>query len=1094
VIPRKLAVACLGIGVAWLLTAGAAAAQTGTITGTVTNSQNGQALQGAQISVIGTSIGTLSQETGRYMLLNVPGGRRTLRVEFIGYATTTVQVNVVPDHTATMNIELKPEAIALQQIVVTGTAGATQKSKVPFDVDQINSSQLPVPTVNPATAIQGKVAGVQVVSGSGRPGSNPSILLRGPTSIDAAGRSQDPLYIVDGVILQSGLVDLDALDIKSIEIVKGAAAASLYGSRAAAGVIQITTKTGSSLQGDQVRYTIRSEYGQSGLASYPSALLSEYTPYAMSGGQFLEKDGTTCDWLSCGSQPALAGQLANGNIPGRVANGDTLPSQWNTYQAVKWPGKTYNQVKRFFTSGLYMQNYFAAEGRSGATNYHVSISNLQDQGVMRFMKGFNRTNFRVNLDQTVLENLQVQASAFYSRSTQNQFPETQGNPMFNLTRMPAGVNLLAPDPTDPSHVVLVPDPSNTESPNPIYEIKNRDYTEGRGRFLGSADVRFSPLSWVDFDANASFDRLNSSVNDLYPKGYATPTPNQNLNNGHLEKDENVHEALNASITATMNFQLTENIHNRTMLRYLYESDVVNRVQTYGPTFAVADVPTLANLDQSSIQAWSQDQTIRSDGYFVITNFDLMDRYVIDALVRNDGSSLFGADQRRQWYYRIGGAWRMAQEPWFHVPGIDQLKLRYSLGTAGGRPRFEAQYETYSVSNGRISPVNLGNKNLRPELSTEQEAGVDASFFGGKLGTTLTYSNTVTKDQILDVPLPAYSGYGHQWRNAGTLSSNTYEASIDGRLYQSRNMRWSARLIFSKTKSTITKLTEPAFQYGVDGQGLGTVFYAREGETMGTFYGVHYATSCADLPQGVSCDGFKVNNDGWLVWTGSNPDNTWGTSSSSEGLTIRGSPVMWGTPFAGECTDRSTGERTLFCPVGHTMPDYTAGLSSTLTWKNLTLYGLLDAVQGFDVYNQPLQWGVFKGWAGLFDQSSLPGANATPNINGPKPLGYVNALYSVSGLQPSNVFVEDGSFVKLREVSLSYRLTPEQLSGIPGLNRFSSIGFTLTGNNLFTWTKYRGFDPEVGKTGGDTGSAALARVAGYQYPNFRTWTAAIELNF
>lgn len=1081
-IPRKLAVACLGIGVAWLMSAGAVVAQTGTITGTVTNSENGQPLQGAQISVVGTSLGTLSQETGRYILLNVPTGRRTLRVEYIGYAATTVQVSVMGGQTATMNIELKPEAIALQQIVVTGTAGATQKSKVPFDVDQINTSQLPVPTVNPATAIQGKVAGVQVVSNSGRPGAGASILLRGPTSIDASGRSQDPLYIVDGVILNSGLVDLDALDIQSIEIVKGAAAASLYGSRAAAGVIQITTKSGKRLQGDQVRYTIRSEYGQSGLASYPSALLSLHHPYAMSGGQFLEQDGTTCDWLSCPAQPQLAGQLADG----------ATPSQWNTYQTQSWPGKTYNQVKRFFTSGLYMQNYFAAEGRSGATNYHVSISNLQNQGVMRFMKGFSRTNFRVNLDQTVLENLQVSASAFYSRSTQNQFPESQGNPMFDLTRMPAGVDLLAPDPGNPSHVILVPDPSNTESPNPIYTIRHRDYTEGRGRFLGSANVRFSPLSWVDFDANASYDRLDMNRNDLYPKGYATPTVNLSLNNGNLNKNQTVDEALNASITATMNFQLTGNIHNRTQLRYLYESDDYNYVRASGNTFAVAQVPTLENLDQTTVTATSTQQTVRSDGYFVISNFDIMDKYVIDALVRNDGSSLFGADQRRQWYYRIGGAWRIAQEPWFNIPGVDELKLRYSLGTAGGRPRFVAQYETFSVSGGRIQPVNLGNKDLKPELSTEQETGLDASFFGGKLGATLTYSNTVTKDQILNVPLPAYSGYLHQWRNAGTLSSNTYEASIDGRLYQSRDMRWSARLIFSKTKSTITKLTEPAFQYGVDGQGLGTVFYAREGEQMGTFYGVKYATGCGDLPEGVSCDGFKVNNDGYLVWVGSNSANTWGTPSSDEGLTIRGSPVMWGTPFAGQCTDKSTGETTLFCPVGKTMPDYTAGLSTTFSWKNLTLYGLLDAVQGFDVYNQPLQWAVFKGWAGLFDQSGVP--QGTPTINGAKPLGYVNALYSVSGLQPSSAFVEDGSFVKLREVSLSYRLTPEQLSGIPGLNRFSSIGITVTGNNLFTWTNYRGFDPEVGKSGGETGSAVLARVEGYQYPQFRTWTAAIELNF
>ncbi len=1081
-IPRKLAVACLGIGVAWLLSAGAVAAQTGTVTGTVTNSDNGQPLQGAQISVVGTSLGTLSQETGRYILLNVPTGRRTLRVEYIGYASTTVQVQVQAGQTATMNIELKPEAIALQQIVVTGTIGATQKSKVPFDVDQINTAQLPVPTVNPATAIQGKVAGVTVVQGSGRPGAGASILLRGPTSIDASGRSQDPLYIVDGVILQSGMVDLDALDIKSIEIVKGAAAASLYGSRAAAGVIQITTKNGSSLQGDQVRYTIRSEYGQSGLASVPSALLSQYTPFAMSGGQFLEKDGTTCAWLNCVSQPALAGQLADG---GAV-------TQWNTYQTVPWPGKTYNQVQRFFTSGLYMQNYFAAEGRSGATNYHVSVSNLQNQGVMRFMKGFDRTNFRVNLDQTVLENLQVSAGAFYSRSTQNSFPETQGNPMFDLTRMPAGVDLLAPDPKDTTRIILVPDPSNTESPNPLYEIKHRNYTEGRGRFLGNATVRFSPLSWIDFDANASYDRLDRNTSDLYPKGYATPTNSRTLNNGNLTKDNSLDEAFNASFTTTMNFQLGQGIHNRTQLRYLYETDDYRDFNSNGYTFAVSGVPTFDNLDQTTMTTASSAQTIRSDGYFIITNFDINDKYVIDALLRNDGSSLFGADQRRQWYYRIGGAWRLAQEPWFHVPGIDELKLRYSLGTAGGRPRFEAQYETYSISGGRVQPVNLGNKNLRPELSTEQEAGIDASFFGGKLGTTLTYSNTVTKDQILNVPLPSYLGFTHQWRNAGTLSSNTYEASFDGRLYQSRDVRWSARVIFSKTTSTITKLTEPAFQYGVTGQGLGTVFYAREGEKMGTFYGTHFASACGNLPTGVSCDNFKVNSDGLLVWAG-DANNTWGDTYDVTDASGLSHTYYWGTPFAGYCTDKSTGERTLFCPVGKSMPDYSAGLSTTFTWKGLTLYGLLDAVHGFNVYNQPLQWAVFKGWAGLFDQSSTP--TSTPHdINGPKPLGYVNALYSVSGLQPSSVFVEDGSFVKLRELSLAYRLTPAQLSGIPGLSRFSSIGFTVTGNNLITWTKYRGFDPEVGKTGGDTGSAALARVEGYQYPNFRTWTAAIELNF
>ncbi len=1061
--PRKSVVACLGAAMVFLF-AGLASAQTGTITGTVRNSETGEPVEGAQISIPGSTMGTLSQANGRFMMLNVPAGRHTLRVAYIGYATLTEQVVVEPNQTTTMNIQLEPEAIALQEIVVTGVAGATQRAKVPFEVGQVSAEDLPVPQINPASAIQGKVAGVTVVQGSGRPGDAASILLRGATSIQAAGRDQEPLYIVDGVILGSSLVDIDALDIENIEIVKGAAAASLYGSRAANGVIQITTKRGQRLRGDQVRYTIRTEYGQSSLGETPEVLLSENHRYAMSGGQFVNQDGTNCDWLLC-TAPALAGNNA-----------------WDTYQIHAWPGQTYNQVERFFEGGEFQQHYVSAEGRAGATNYHVSGSTIQDRGIMQGLQGFERTNFRVNVDQTVLENVQVSASSFFSRSTRDLMGS--GGVLFDLTRMPAGVDLLGDDPFEPGELVIQPDPTNSESPNPLYELYNRDYLQDRGRFLGSANLRYSAADWIDFDANASYDRLDTDATSLYPKGYRTTTPNSNLNDGYLYRDRDIREAFNGSMTATMRFNPTNDISNRTQFRYLYENQYRNSVTAGGSQFAVAGVPQIGNVNNDRLFGGSWEQTIIADGYFAITNFDIMDRYVVDALVRNDGSSLFGEDERRQTYYRLAGAWRMAHEPWFPVEAFDELKFRYSLGTAGGRPHFDAQYETYSVGGGRIRPVTLGNKTLKPEFSVEQEVGVDAALFGGKLVAGLTYANTVTEDQILSVPLPSYAGFSRQWRNAGTLESNTFEASLEMRLMQTQDIHWTARLLYDHTKSTITELNVPPFQYGVGGQGLGSVFYAREGEELGTFYGVHYATSCADLPEGMSCDGFTVNDDGWLVWTGTDPNFTWGISSDSVGVTVRGSPVMWGTPFAGECTDRSTGERTLFCPVGNSIPDFTVSGSSTFSWKGLTVYGLVEAVQGFDVYNQPLQWGVFKGWAGLFDEHSEEG----------KPIGYTDAWYGVSGLQPSNVFVEDGSFIKLREVSLSYRIGSGTLSSLPVLARFSSIGLSLTARNLITITDYSGYDPEVGETGGDTGSAAIARVDGYQYPNFRTWTAAIELIF
>ncbi|HSW31038.1 MAG TPA: SusC/RagA family TonB-linked outer membrane protein [Longimicrobiales bacterium] len=1058
------------------LFAQSAAAQTGAVSGTVISAQTGEPLSAAQVSIEGTGLGSLTQSNGKFLILRVPPGTYRVSAILIGFASTTAQVTVTAGSTAVADMRMAPQAIALSEIVVTGVAGATQRTKLPFEVAQVRAADLQVPNVNVGSTLTGKVSGVQVVSGSGRPGSAPSILLRGVKSLNASGRDQEPLYIVDGVILGSTLVDLDALDIQSIEVVKGAAAASLYGSRAANGVIQVRTRRGTALADDQIAYTLRSEYGRSELGSVPELLLTKTHQYMLVNGQFVNTDGTKCDWLLCKS-PTLAGQNA--------AAGQSA-STWNTVMNVPWPGQTFNQVERFFQTGQFMQNYMSAEGRSGRTNFHISLSNMQDEGVMPGMDGFDRTNLRVNVDQAMNEKLQVQASAFYSRSDQGQFPESQGNPLFDLTRMPAGVDLTADDPNLPGELVLDVDPTNNESPNPLYQMYNRKYTEGRGRFLGSSNVRFSPFDWMDLDVNGSYDRSDRDVSDYYPKGYRTIIPSASLNNGQLYKFRSQNEALNASITATLRHNFTDQIRNRTQFRYLYETQDYESVNSDGYEFAVKDVPTLDNINQDNLTAGSYSQTVRADGYFAITNFDLYDKYVVDALIRNDGSSLFGADERRQWYYRFAGAWRLTQEPFFDVPGINELKLRYSYGTAGGRPNFTAQYETYSVSGGRVSPVTLGNKNLKPEFSAEQEIGLDAAVLNNRVSLGLTYAFSDTKDQILPVPQPAYTGYQTQWRNAGTIESKTFEATLDVQILQREDFSWSAKLLFDKSTSTITELSVPPFTYGVEGQEMGTIFYARPGEKVGTFYGNRYAQSCADLPTGVNCDGFAVNDQGWLVWVGSGGFATpkWGTDSDAA---VRGSKVKWGTPFLGECTDRSTDLRTLYCPVGKGLPDYNINLSQTFTYKGVNVYALVSRSVGFDVYNQPLQWAVFKNYAGIIDQSTVPTAEQ-------KPIGYFEALYTASGLRPSNAFVEDASFTKLREVSASYRFTGDQLAAVPGLARLSGLGITMSGRNLLTWTDYRGFDPETGRGGGDTGSAAIARVEGYQYPNFRTFTAAIELIF
>jgi hypothetical protein len=358
---------------------------------------------------------------------------------------------------------------------------------------------------------------------------------------------------------------------------------------------------------------------------------------------------------------------------------------------------------------------------------------------------------------------------------------------------------------------------------------------------------------------------------------------------------------------------------------------------------------------------------------------------------------------------------------------------------------------------------------------------------------VNYARSTTEDQILTIPLPSYTGYTGRTVNAGTLSNNTWEASLDARLLERGDFGWSARINYDRTRSEITQLNVPPFTQGVTGQNLGNIFFVREGEQMGTFYGLQFAQNCGHLPAALQgqCDQFTVNDDGLLVWTGGQPATAgqWGLEAP---LSIQSAHpflggLRWGEPFGGLCADRVSGNPEIYCPIGKTMPDYSMSFSSTVRLGGLSLYGLLDAVQGFTVYNQPLQWAVFRNTAGILDQTGKPEELQ-------KPMSYYLRMYGASGLRPSSEFVEDGSFVKFRELSLRYTFGRDMLGRLPGVNVLDGLSLNLSGRNLHTWTNYRGFDPEVGRTGGGTGSAALARVEGYQYPNFRTWTLGVEVNF
>jgi hypothetical protein len=452
----------------------------------------------------------------------------------------------------------------------------------------------------------------------------------------------------------------------------------------------------------------------------------------------------------------------------------------------------------------------------------------------------------------------------------------------------------------------------------------------------------------------------------------------------------------------------------------------------------------------------------SQGYFFITALDYQGKYIGDFLVRRDGSSLFGPKERWQTYFRAAAAWRIAQEDWWPVDAINEFKLRYSIGTAGGRPRFASQYETYSVSSGVITPRTLGNAQLKPELSTEQEFGLEMVLWN-KVAATFTYVDNKVEDQLLNVPLPGYAGFQSQWQNAGTLESNTFEASLETSIINRPDLSWSTRINFDRTTQEITYLNRPAYRSGPR--------YIREGEALGTYYGDRWTKDCSTMAAGTDCSQYQVNDDGYLVYVGAGNSYQDGIAKGLWGTTGPNGE-KWGRPIKDRDED---GNPFLFLGVG--VPDYNLNWANTFRAGNLQATILLDGEFGTDKYNGTRQWALREWRGGEVDQNGKADGLK-------KPVAYYSDLYNVN--QDNSHYVEDGTYIKIREVSLRYTLDQSMLSRIGGGMGLESAALSITGRNLLTFTDYLGYDPEVGGiVGGDDA---------YQYPNFRTITAVLELIF
>jgi len=1092
--------------------------QAAVITGRVISDQ-GQPLAGANVFIPELNISVATNPSGAFSI-TVPAARVrgqpvVLRARAIGYQPGSNPI-AVSAGSQSVDFNLKKDLTELSAVVVTGVTRATEAIKLPFTVTRVDSSQMPVSGSNPITQLQGKIPGALINNASGRPGAAPSIVLRGPVSLNATGRTQAPLYLLDGVPLQGELPSINPSDIEDVEVVKGAAAASLYGARAGAGVINITTKSGRNApQG--VKFGLRSEMGTSDIeGAFP---LATHSTLAMnpSGTLFCTREtagGSPCaryiNWdnevlrvNNSGEDFSLPPQLFLRDYG--IASAPNVDNLVSVFQTTQWPTMR-DPVAQVVTPSRYANTNIDMRGKVNNTGVYSSLSHFVQQGAVEFLPGFTRNSARVNIDQRFTDRISANVNSYYSSSVDHAsiFDETSGNAgtWFNLTRAPWMSDMTELDAL--GRVVIRHNPlsQGDQNFNPLYAAAYNKREDRGTRFVGGSQIRYTPLDWMNLEADFGYDRSTGSSLQFRDKGWRTTSSNPTASSGFMQKGSLDNESFTTSFSGAANRTFFNGLNATFTGRYVYTDQTLRADSASGTNIVVSDIETTDAIT-NNFSLGSQKQTIRDMGFFFGADFDYLDRYIFGGLIRRDGSSLFGAGNRWQTFGRGSAAWIASREPWWPAgDALSLFKLRASVGTTGQRPRFNAQYETYTIgTGGTLNPAFLGNKTLMPEINRETEIGTDMEFFH-RVAFNLSYAKATIDRQILPVKPPTASGFQFQWQNAGVIANNTLEMTLNVPLIMRESMNWSARVIYDRTRSKIQRLDVPEF--------VGTItpgptnqfdiFKFRTGEEIGTIYGFDYVRQCSQLPAPFAADcggansSFRMNDQGFIVWVGQGNSladgitrNLW-ASALPLGQGPWGNRTNWGMPI----TLRDSTNNIAFVPVGNGLPKYHWGLSQTFDFKRFNVYGLLDAYRGQKLWNIAYHWSLGDLQSKEIDQNGKSVETAKPigyywrrgQSNSPGGNAGVGGLYDALG--PSTFSVEDASYVKLRELSVNYRL------GALGGYGDWRVGFV--GRNLHTWTNYRGFDPESGNTTGPLNSSALTPVAGYRFPNLRTFTFQFSTAF
>lgn len=1068
-VPRSF-LASLGVSVTLVIgVTGIASAQeraqqatNGSITGVVTRATTSEPLDAATVRIPGTSLGATTNAQGRYTITNVSPGIYVVEVVRIGFAPKRKEdLRVAAGAPTTADFALSEQALMMDAVVATGLTDPISGAKAPFSVARIDASQLPVPSTGDVLqSLAGKVAGATIRTTSGQPGSNLTIQLRAPTSFRS---STQPMIIVDGVIqlqddttlssrgIAGSDLDVNPEDVASIEVVRGAAAAALYGQKAANGVIVIKTNRGERSPQGTTRIIFTNESGISKLSSH-IGLTQHHRFLVDQNNQFIDLFGRP--------------------IVGRAFVND--PNQFvdNDYGV-----PIYDHEGEMFGSGFSQTNNLSVSQSSLATNFNVQIGTSNEPGVLKSPSGgLERYSIRMNLDHRVGDKMTLGFTTFYNR----QFQRTIGSGNNIFTRMfqiAPDIDLLKKD-ADGNYIPF-PDAVNANLFNPVYGELARDTWNKRAGLQSAFDATYRPTSILSLNAQFGYQRSDRESQVSFLEAGAINTDGT-VSPGQYTVSADFDESFNGQLRAS----ILKGIGNWTSRASV---GLLGTLINDNGWVVQGDTLFQPQRDLDFARRYAADQTVRQQNtksYTVTLGTDYKAKYILDGLWRKDGNSLLPPSSRWNDNMRLSAAWAMAEEPWWFFPAqIPSFKLRYSIGTAGNNPLFSDQFETYLQNAGteRIFKQNMGNNLILPEKVTEQEFGVDMNVLN-RYGIQLSMVRTFTENAIRADTISSYTGFDTQVKNLGDLLGHTFEATIESQWITHRNFVWSSTLVLDRSREKIVRY--PRLCSAANATSLTREC---EGFVLGEFWGNAFATDASQLsPRHAtsnSLNQFEVNDDGLLVAVGPNghwTDGRWGSNVVVDGITYQwGMPIMQGVY---DTTGARSGNKAVL--FGQSNPEFQVGLTNEVVYGPWNFHLQFTGAKGGLLYNRTkerlddIEIGAEVDQSGKADYAKKPSVYYTANV-----VAASGSSGLASGVR-DNWYSENDSYLKLAEFQIQYRLT--KVPSFFGAFGAKQASFALTGRNLFTWTGYTGYDPEAG--------TATSRVDDIGYPHYRTFSIRTQFTF